>query len=77
MTDPTAAHQQPRRSQKFYTVLEAAKRIDRSRATIERYIAGGMPVTRVSRVRYIEEAALLEAFREALQANPTRRRRAE
>ncbi|HEY8588182.1 MAG TPA: helix-turn-helix domain-containing protein [Naasia sp.] len=58
------------------TVAEAARRVHRSRSTIERWIEGGLPVrwsinSRGDRVRLITEEALMSAFREAL-ANTTR-----
>ncbi|MEX1078897.1 MAG: helix-turn-helix domain-containing protein [Homoserinimonas sp.] len=56
------------------TIVEAAKRVERSPRQIERYIDAGLPVIRVGRRRYVKEAELLKFFRMHLLQNPTRKR---
>ncbi len=66
-------------STEYFTVKSAAARVNRSRRTIERWIDQGMPVREVKNTRgtvvrrYIARSDLLEAYREALLSNPTRR----
>jgi transposase len=61
---------------KHYTVTQAAKRVKRSRRTIETWIAQGMKVTHIQHgktiTRYIDEAELLRTYRNKLRNNPAR-----
>lgn len=60
----------------FHTVTTAAKRVKRSRQTIETWITQGLPVIHIKKgnrtTRYINETDLLKVYRDKLRNNPSR-----
>lgn len=74
------AHDGARPVKTHLTVKEAARRVNRNKSTIERWIADdGLEVTVVKNAegrvlrRYVKLDELLAMFRKKLTANPTRR----
>jgi hypothetical protein len=55
---------------RYLTLAESAKRVEKTRRTIERW---ELPRYRIGQRRYVREDELLAALRRALVSNPTRR----
>ena len=61
----------------FLGIRASARRVQRSRHTIHRWLRQGMPYTLHEGRRFILEEHLLTWYRKKLLANPTRKRRKE
>lgn len=61
----------------WHTIAEAAKRVRRSRRTIERWLDAGLPHQRVRGTRYIRDADLFARLRLILLTEPEVKTRRE
>jgi hypothetical protein len=61
----------------FLGMRAAGKRVHRSRRTIRRWMAAGMPYKMLDGRKYILLDDLLSTYRTKLLANPTRRKRTD
>jgi len=60
-----------------YTVKAAAKRVERSTRTIERWIRDGMTCRNVAGIIVIDDPVLMKYFRERMLSNPNRKTRTD
>lgn len=64
--------------QEWFTIAEAAREVERSRRTVERWLDNGLPFQRVRGTRYVRSADLFARLRLILTTEPevkTRRER--
>lgn len=63
--------------QEWFTIAEAAREVDRSRRTLERWVATGLPIQRVRNVRYVSADDLFARLRLILLTEPESKTRRE
>jgi excisionase family DNA binding protein len=63
--------------EEWFTIAEAAREVRRSRDSVERWLAAGLPFQRVRGTRYIRSTDLFAWLRRILAAEPETKTRYE